>query len=110
MTAVLANATCDEQRDFAASLWLRWSRMGVGRGAGVTLKSYTGRVLASAEEGLTGPTVPLPVAGSSAADSATLEGELPTGPARSTRGSADRSLARRRGHTWLADPLLQFTG
>ena len=44
-----------EQRDFAAGIWLRWSRMGVGSGAGVTVKSYTGRILASAEEGLTGP-------------------------------------------------------
>ena len=38
-----------EQRDFAASLYLRWSEMGVGSGAGVTIKSYTGRVIASAE-------------------------------------------------------------
>lgn len=55
MTLVIDAASCDEQRDFAAALWLRWSEMGVGPGAGVTIKSYTGRVIASAEEGFTGP-------------------------------------------------------
>ena len=55
LTLVVGAASCDEQRDFAAALWLRWSEMGVGPGAGVTIKSYTGRVIASAEEGFTGP-------------------------------------------------------
>ena len=55
LTEMLAAQTCDQQRDFAADIWLRWSGMGVGAGAGVTVKSSTGRVLASAEEGFTGP-------------------------------------------------------
>ena len=55
MTLVIDAASCDEQRDFAASLWLRWSEMDVGSGAGVTIKSYTGRVIASAEQGFSGP-------------------------------------------------------
>ena len=54
-TIVLDRAGCDVQRDYAASLWLRWNDMGVGPGAGVTVKSYTGRVLASAEQGFSGP-------------------------------------------------------
>ena len=54
-TIVLDSAGCDVQRDYAASLWLRWNDMGVGPGAGVTVKSYTGRVLASAEQGFSGP-------------------------------------------------------
>ena len=54
-TIVLDSAGCDVQRDYAASLWLRWNDMGVGPGAGVTVKSYTGRVLASAEQGFGGP-------------------------------------------------------
>ena len=53
--AGLDSAGCDVQRDYAASLWLRWNDMGVGPGAGVTIKSYTGRVLASAEQGFSGP-------------------------------------------------------
>ena len=36
--------TCDQQRDLAASVWLKWSEMDVGRGAGVTIQSYTGRI------------------------------------------------------------------
>lgn len=55
MTSVIAAATCDQQRDFAAALWMKWSRMNVGNGAGVEIKSYTGRVIANAAEGLTGP-------------------------------------------------------
>ena len=54
-SALLASTTCDQQRDLAASVWLKWSEMDVGRGAGVTIQSYTGRILASAEEGFTGP-------------------------------------------------------
>ena len=54
-TIVLDSAGCDVQRDYAASLWLRWNDMGVGPGAGVTIKSYTGRILASAEQGFSGP-------------------------------------------------------
>ena len=54
-SALLASTTCDEQRDLAASVWFKWSEMDVGRGAGVTIQSYTGRILASAEEGFTGP-------------------------------------------------------
>ena len=54
-TIVLDSAGCDVQRDYAASLWLRWNDMGVGPGAGITIKSYTGRVLASAEQGFSGP-------------------------------------------------------
>ena len=53
-TALLSATSCDQQRDFAASLWIEWNEMGVGAGAGVTIKSYTGRVLASIEEGFTG--------------------------------------------------------
>ena len=52
---VLDSAGCDVQRDYAASLWLRWSEMGVGPGAGTTVKSYTGRILASAEQSFSGP-------------------------------------------------------
>ena len=55
LTGIIGAASCDEQRDFVAAIWLRWNEMGVGRGAGVTIKSYTGRVIASAEEGFTGP-------------------------------------------------------
>ena len=52
----LGALSCDQQRDYAASHWLKWSKMkGVAAGSGVTIKSYTGRVLASAEEGFTGP-------------------------------------------------------
>ena len=54
-SALLASTTCDQQRDLAASVWLKWSEMDVGHGAGVTIQSYTGRILASAEEGFTGP-------------------------------------------------------
>lgn len=54
LTAILGAFSCDQQRDYAASLWQRWSGMGVGAGAGVEIKSYTGRTLASAEEGFTG--------------------------------------------------------
>ena len=36
-TIVLDSAGCDVQRDYAASLWLRWNDMGVGPGAGVTV-------------------------------------------------------------------------
>ena len=52
---VLAAASCDQQRDYAASQWLKWNKLDVGRGSGITLKSSTGRVLASVEEGFTGP-------------------------------------------------------
>ena len=55
LTAVLGALNCDRQRDYAASIWLRWNDMGVGAGAGVTIKSYTGRTLASAEQGFSGP-------------------------------------------------------
>ena len=55
LTAVISAASCDEQRDFAASIWLRWNDMNVGAGAGVTIKSYTGRTIASAEQGFLGP-------------------------------------------------------
>lgn len=56
-TALIESRTCDQQRDYAASLWITWSQMsGVpASGAGVTIKSYTGRVIASAEQGSTGP-------------------------------------------------------
>ena len=36
-SALLASTTCDQQRDLAASVWLKWSEMDVGRGAGVTI-------------------------------------------------------------------------
>ena len=52
---VLAAASCDQQRDYVASQWLKWNKLDVGRGSGITLKSSTGRVLASVEEGFTGP-------------------------------------------------------
>ena len=54
-TIVLDSAGCDVQRDYAASIWLRWNDMGVGSGAGITIKSYTGRILASAEQSFSGP-------------------------------------------------------
>ena len=54
-SALLGAISCDQQRDYAASIWMKWSKMDVGKGAGVTIKSYTGRVLASAETGFTGP-------------------------------------------------------
>ena len=54
-TAVVDASGCDVQRDFAASIWLQWSEMGVGPGSGITVKSYTGRVLASAEQTSSGP-------------------------------------------------------
>lgn len=55
-TALIGSTTCDQQRDFAASLWAEWRELGdvPPTGAGVTIKSYTGRTLASAEQGLTG--------------------------------------------------------
>lgn len=54
-SVVLDIASCDQQRDFAASVWLRWAEMVNQAGADVTIKSYTGRVLASAGRGLLGP-------------------------------------------------------
>ena len=54
-SVVLDAASCDQQRDFAASVWLRWAKMVDQAGADVTIKSYTGRVLASAGRGLLGP-------------------------------------------------------
>ena len=55
-TALIGSTTCDQQRDFAASLWAEWRELGdvPPTGAGVTSKSYTGRTLASAEQGFTG--------------------------------------------------------
>ena len=52
-TVFLDSKTCDQQRDFAASIWMVWSEMVPRNGAGVTIKSYTGRVLASSELGKT---------------------------------------------------------
>lgn len=54
LTGILGLFSCDQQRNYAASLWQRWSGMGVGAGAGIEIKSYTGRTIASAEEGFTG--------------------------------------------------------
>ena len=53
---VLAAAGCEQQRDFAAAQWFKWREL-VPRqsGAGVEILSPTGRILASAEEGFTGP-------------------------------------------------------
>ena len=55
-TALIGSTTCDQQRDFAASLWAEWRDLGdvPASGAGVTIKSYTGRTLASAEQGFSG--------------------------------------------------------
>ena len=55
-TAFLASTTCDQQRDLAAALWTEWRELGdvPPTGAGVTIKSSTGRTLASAEQGLGG--------------------------------------------------------
>ena len=55
-TAFIASTTCDQQRDLAAALWAEWRELGdvPATGTGVTIKSYTGRTLASAEQGLTG--------------------------------------------------------
>ena len=49
MTTVLGRASCDEQRAFVAGLYTLWAGMDTGPGAGITIKSYTGRVLASAD-------------------------------------------------------------
>ena len=54
-SVVVDYASCEEQRDFAASIWLRWSEMVDPDGADVILKSDTGVVLASAGRGLSGP-------------------------------------------------------
>lgn len=55
-TDLILSTTCDQQRDLAASLWAEWRMLGdvPPTGAGVTIKSSTGRTLASAEQGLTG--------------------------------------------------------
>ena len=55
-TDLIASTTCDQQRDLAAALWAEWRELGdvPPAGAGVTIKSDTGRTLASAEQGLTG--------------------------------------------------------
>ena len=55
-TVLIESRTCDQQRDFAASLWNTWSEMleVPSAGAGVEIKSYTGRTIASAEQGFRG--------------------------------------------------------
>ena len=59
-SGLIASQTCDQQRDFAASRWLRWSALleeheRSNSGAGIAFESPTGRVIASAEQGFTGP-------------------------------------------------------
>ena len=54
---------CDQQRAYAASIWRRWNEqfeVGARYRAGVTIKSYTRLTLASAEQRLSGPRLPLP--------------------------------------------------
>ena len=56
-SAIIDGAGCDEQREFAATLWQRWIASvpeSASTGTGVTVKSYTGRTLASAAEGIAG--------------------------------------------------------
>ena len=53
-TMVLDAISCDQQRNYAADLWGQWSELVEPAGASVTVKSYTGRVLASAEYGWRG--------------------------------------------------------
>ena len=50
------SSTCDQQRDFAVSLWRQWSEMREvpSAGSGVEIKSYTGSTIASAEQGFRG--------------------------------------------------------
>ena len=52
---IIDAASCEDQRQFAAGIQMAWASMGVGAGAGVTVRSSTGRELASAEQGVFGP-------------------------------------------------------
>ena len=59
LTAAIGALNCDQQRDYAASIWLRWNEMGVGAGAGVTYQELHGAHPRRRRTGVLRASVPL---------------------------------------------------